>query len=88
MVTETDPYPGSLALLPVRRHRRRLVAGAEMTGRPALVNARWAAGSLFVGDASYSLYLWHWPVLAVIATQHVGRDLELARPSSRSVSAC
>ncbi|HTW18146.1 MAG TPA: acyltransferase family protein [Nocardioides sp.] len=78
VVTETDPYPGSLALLPVLGTGAVLVAGAEMTGRPALVQRALGCRPLrFVGDASYSLYLWHWPVL-VIATQHVGRDLELA----------
>ncbi|MEI5672042.1 MULTISPECIES: acyltransferase family protein [unclassified Nocardioides] len=76
-VTESDPYPGVLALLPVLGTGAVLVAGAEATGRPALVQRALGCRPLrFVGDASYSLYLWHWPVL-VIATQHAGRDLRL-----------
>ena len=76
-ITESDPFPGWLALLPVLGTGAVLVAGAEATDRPAAVQRALGCRPLrFVGDASYSLYLWHWPVL-VIAQQRAGRDLRL-----------
>lgn len=75
-VTESDPFPGWLALLPVLGTGAVLVAGAETTERPLVQRVLGCRPLRFVGDASYSLYLWHWPVL-VIAQQHAGRDLRL-----------
>ncbi|MDN4162995.1 acyltransferase family protein [Nocardioides abyssi] len=75
--TEEAAFPGYVALLPVLGTGAVMVAGAEWSGRPPLVQRMLGIAPLrWVGDASYSLYLWHWPVF-LIATQHVGRDLSL-----------
>jgi len=59
-------YPGYFAILPV--------AGAALLilGRPAgvLVTNRPVQ---FFGDISYSLYLWHWPV--IVGAKYLGIDL-------------
>ncbi|PWJ94687.1 peptidoglycan/LPS O-acetylase OafA/YrhL [Mesorhizobium loti] len=70
-LSEDLPFPGWYALLPVAGTVLVLLsgAGAEQTngrtGRPALGPA--AALSLpplqWIGTLSYSLYLWHWPVI-------------------------
>ncbi len=75
-VSETDPYPGWLALMPVLGTAAVLLAG---TGVPAdrtpLVSRLLGVRPLrVVGDASYSLYLWHWPVI-VVAQQRLSREL-------------
>jgi peptidoglycan/LPS O-acetylase OafA/YrhL len=76
-VTEETAFPGYVALLPVLGTGAIMVAGAEWSGRPPLVQRMLGIAPLrWVGDASYSLYLWHWPVF-LIASQHVGRDLSL-----------
>jgi len=75
VVTEETAFPGWAALLPVLGTGAVMVAGAEHQGTPPLVQRLLGVRPLrVVGDASYSLYLWHWPVLA-IASQHLGRDL-------------
>jgi peptidoglycan/LPS O-acetylase OafA/YrhL len=65
------PFPGIAALLPVAGAALVIAAGH---GPP------WSAGGLmalppmrFVGDISYSLYLWHWPVI-VLAGWIVGDE--------------
>ena len=75
-VSSADPYPGWLALLPVAGTSAVLLGGTGLDGGrpPVAQRALGIAPMKVIGDASYSLYLWHWPVLA-IAEQHVGRDL-------------
>jgi peptidoglycan/LPS O-acetylase OafA/YrhL len=70
-------FPGYAALLPVGATVLVLSAGLGGTPRrgPAVLLAR--APFRFVGDVSYSFYLWHWPVL-VIPMEYEGHALGLA----------
>ena len=69
------PFPGYAALVPVVGSALVLVAGAAGQGRqPWPVRALSIRPMRLVGDWSYSIYLWHWPLL-VIAERHLGRDL-------------
>jgi peptidoglycan/LPS O-acetylase OafA/YrhL len=68
------PFPGAIAAIPV------LATGAAIWGGPALgpmgrrlVGLRPVA---FLGDTSYAIYLWHWPLI-VIAPFALGHDLSL-----------
>lgn len=61
------PYPGTAALLPVLATAAVIIAG---TGRRAPL---WAVSTLtdarpvqWLGDVSYSLYLWHWPLIVLM----------------------
>jgi peptidoglycan/LPS O-acetylase OafA/YrhL len=78
LLTERAPFPGINALFPV--------LGAALIippwSRPTLVQRALSAAPLvFVGKISYSLYLWHWPVLVFWKHYIGGEDpspLELA----------
>ena len=63
LLTERTPFPGVAAVLPVLATALVLQAGeAGAAGRnPVLVNPV----SRYLGRISYSLYLWHWPVLVL-----------------------
>src|SRR5215210_2510578 len=68
-------FPGYAALLPTVGAALVIAAGIGRTG---------AAGRLlslspfrYVGDRSYALYLWHWPVL-VLGAGYAGHDLSTA----------
>ena len=63
------PFPGWAALLPVLGTAAVLAAGAE---RDDVGAARWLGWRpvTWIGDISYSLYLWHWPVL-LLGRSHV-----------------
>ncbi|MDP9418451.1 MAG: acyltransferase [Actinomycetota bacterium] len=61
-ITSEDPFPGSVALIPVAGAALVLAGGTAATRRsPAtlagLRPVQW------VGDNSYSIYLWHWPLI-------------------------
>lgn len=73
--TASTPYPGSLVAVPV--------LGAGLVIAAGLIVPRAGAESLlgtrpfqWLGRRSYSLYLWHWPLL-VIAAEHAKRALPL-----------
>ncbi|TKJ21521.1 acyltransferase family protein [Blastococcus sp. CCUG 61487] len=64
VIDERTPFPGSAAALPVLGTALVLAWGAT----PGGPGGRWMLGSApagFLGAISYSLYLWHWPVLIV-----------------------
>ena len=60
--SSSTPWPGTAALLPTLATAAVIVAGfvADRTGPEALLGTR---PLRWVGGLSYSLYLWHWPVL-------------------------
>ena len=73
-------FPGSIALLPVAGTLLLLAAGSPAAepatpGSPAGYSASRVLSLrpvTYIGDLSYSLYLWHWPVV-VIYVFHLGR---------------
>jgi peptidoglycan/LPS O-acetylase OafA/YrhL len=58
-------YPGTAALLPVGGTLLLIAAGEG--GRHVLSPLLEARPALLLGDASYSWYLWHWPVIVFAA---------------------
>ena len=70
-------YPGYAALLPTIGAA--LIIAGEFGGRPRLGVGRLLAvrPMQYIGDRSYALYLWHWPVL-VLAMLYERRQLGVA----------
>jgi peptidoglycan/LPS O-acetylase OafA/YrhL len=58
--SKTVPYPGTAALIPTLAGVVLIAAGAEQAGPGALLRLMPVR---FLGKISYSLYLWHWPIL-------------------------
>lgn len=67
-------FPGYLAALPVVGTCLILVATYRAGSPPMAANAPFRA-IVFVGGISYSLYLWHWPLI-VFARPLLGRELQ------------
>ena len=73
----STPFPGWAALLPTVGTACAIVAG--MGDRiPRLGVGRWlgARPMSMIGDRSYALYLWHWPVL-ILAAGYAGHALSV-----------
>ncbi|MER8807133.1 acyltransferase family protein [Mesorhizobium australicum] len=78
-LSENLPFPGWYALLPVAGSVLVLLSGAGEQG-DAPAKTRWQALApaamlslaplQWVGTLSYSLYLWHWPVIVYAAMLH------------------
>ncbi len=90
LISPEDPWPGSLALLPVLGTLALLAAGLPGPGGTPTTTS---AGRLvelpplrWCGDISYSLYLWHWPLL-VLPAAYLGRDLSLVEALGLMVAA-
>ncbi|MEU5154269.1 acyltransferase family protein [Glycomyces sp. NPDC021274] len=63
--TESTSFPGYTALLPVAGTAMVIIAGSAKGTNPA--SSLLGTGPFqFVGKISYSLYLWHWPILILI----------------------
>jgi peptidoglycan/LPS O-acetylase OafA/YrhL len=56
----STPYPGMAAIVPTIAGVLLIVSGQERTGPGVLLRL---APVRFLGKISYSLYLWHWPIL-------------------------
>ncbi|MCD0444355.1 acyltransferase [Glycomyces sp. A-F 0318] len=62
---DATPFPGYTALLPVAGTMLVIIAGSSAAKNP--VSSLLGTGPFqFVGKISYSLYLWHWPILILI----------------------
>ncbi len=70
-LTAEMPYPGLAAILPTAGAVALLYGGAAPSGPKRLLAA---APLRFLGKISYSLYLWHWPLL-VLPAMFLERDL-------------
>ncbi|MDN3240604.1 acyltransferase family protein [Glycomyces tritici] len=65
MFGEATPFPGYSAMLPVTGTMLLIIAGTSAAGHP--VGRLLSTGPFqFFGKISYSLYLWHWPILILI----------------------
>lgn len=67
------PFPGVVALLPVVGAFLVIVAGGEDLRAGAFDPLR-SRALAWLGDRSYSLYLWHWPVLIAVAQLWPGSE--------------
>jgi peptidoglycan/LPS O-acetylase OafA/YrhL len=63
--TSATPFPGSAAALPVVGTLAVLWAG-DTTGRLSLGPLTRLRPVQWLGDVSYSLYLWHWPLIVLV----------------------
>jgi len=83
--SSTTPFPGYQALLPVLGAALLLGGGIEGPRRGARLVLD-VAPMRWVGDISYSLYLWHWPFL-VLPAVYLARDLTLGERLAAMVGA-
>jgi peptidoglycan/LPS O-acetylase OafA/YrhL len=73
-LTEADRFPGVVALVPTLGAGALILSGK---GAPGVVNRALALRPMvFIGLISYSLYLWHWPVLVLV--RYTGQTLSPA----------
>jgi peptidoglycan/LPS O-acetylase OafA/YrhL len=75
LLNAATPYPGSAAALPVFGTALLIAAGTAVANLPTerILSTR---PFQWFGARSYSLYLWHWPIL-IIATEHSFKPLYL-----------
>jgi peptidoglycan/LPS O-acetylase OafA/YrhL len=71
---EATAFPGSVALLPVLGSVL-VLAAAPAAGRLGPTWLLCCTPARFLGDISYSLYLWHWPLI-VVAPHVLDRQLD------------
>ncbi len=63
-INDTMPYPGTAALVPVLGTMLLIIGASDAAGTLARgLGSRWPK---FLGGISYSLYLWHWPLIILV----------------------
>jgi len=67
LITPETAFPGLWALLPTLGAALILAAGINPGNRTAVASALGRKGPRWVGRISYSLYLWHWPIIVFAA---------------------
>ncbi|UGT66875.1 acyltransferase [Nocardia gipuzkoensis] len=68
LIDGADRFPGPAALVPVGAALALTVAGGNLTAaeRPLPNRLLSAAAMVRLGELSYGLYLWHWPILIFV----------------------
>ncbi len=77
-LNDETPFPGLNALFPCFGAAALLYAGSY--GNTVTTNLLSTKPLVFIGKISYSLYLWHWPLLA-LARYQAGRELTVLETS-------
>ncbi|WP_210480611.1 acyltransferase family protein [Naasia sp. SYSU D00948] len=62
---DDSPFPGYIALLPVAGTAL-VIAGQGAGGRGSVAPLLRLRPVQFLGDISYSIYLWHWPLIVLL----------------------
>lgn len=78
VITSSTPFPGFAAALPTLATAAVIAAGLrEHPHGPGTLLA-WRPIQL-VGDMSYSIYLWHWPLIVIVLAQwgHIGMPVAI-----------
>jgi len=70
------PFPGSAALVPTLGAAAIIAAGMNGRAERGVGRLLTIRPMRFIGDISYSLYLWHWPLI-VIGTYLLGGELRV-----------
>lgn len=73
VISQSTPFPGAIALVPVLGTAAIIVAGGECHQDPLIVASSFRP-TQWLGDISYAIYLWHWPLIA-LAPFVLGREL-------------
>jgi peptidoglycan/LPS O-acetylase OafA/YrhL len=77
LIDTSTPFPGSAALLPTLATALFILGG--LTAKPPLPNRALCLTPLrFVGRISYSVYLWHWPLIVFAAALYPTASNELS----------
>ncbi len=83
LIHDSMPFPGLVAIVPVLGTALLLASGARMTTG---VNRALAVRPMVaIGDASYSWYLWHWPVIVFAALLFPNRPTVLVAAALTSI---
>lgn len=75
IVTDSSGYPGLASVLPTVATLLIVMGGTNLLSRIILTNPV----SIFLGKTSYSIYLWHWPVI-VFMRYYNGYSNDLTLP--------
>ena len=82
-IHDGQPFPGIVALLPVTGTVLLILAGSHHTvGVSAALSAR---PMVWLGDMSYSWYLWHWPLIVFTALVFPHRPALLVAAAAASL---
>ena len=83
LISEAQPFPGVVALLPVSGTVLVILAGSHHTvGVGRLLST---APMIWIGDRSYSWYLWHWPLIVFAALLYPNRPWVLVVAAAASL---
>jgi len=87
LIDDGTPFPGPWTLLPVLSTVAIIIAGSRVTERQPAVSRLLATRPLVAtGDVSYSLYLWHWPLIVFAALLWPGNEVVLLAAALVSVA--
>ena len=75
--SEATPFPGAAALIPTLGAGLLLLAGSNSNSPTMIQKALGIKPMKFFGDISYSLYLWHWPLI-IFATAKLGENMSFS----------